>query len=182
MLGPDALSAENAEMTLSNLDRMAAMPTKPTAQNSHQNDSSHDSGLSSLSKIMEDTKRMQHRPAASTYQSVQEAAKGVLFDLDDSSNVQSTSGLRPALPLPTPEYSIGDSPEGGRLLTITVQLPMIESASEANVDVSGSRRLKIHVPGKCSLDLTLPCLVDEDSIKAKWNRSRRDLTISLNKK
>ena len=181
MLGPDALSAENAEDTLANLDRMSAMPPKPSPQsatNYQKEYSSYDSDLSSLGKIMDDTRRMQHRPS-SAYQSVQEAAKGVLFDLSDLSG--GASHPTPAALLPEPKYSIEESTERGSALpklVIAVQLPMINSASEAIVDVNG-QLLKILVPGKCILNLTLPSLVEEGSIKAKWNRSRKDLMISL---
>lgn len=183
MLGPEALSADNAEATLASLDRLAALPCqpsqpKPSTSTSYQKESSYDSDLSSLNMIMDDTRRMQNRPY-STYHSVQEAAKGVLFDLDDSCS-QGNMTL-PISSLPVPIHSIKDLPEGEGLpkrLVVTVQLPMLNTASEANVDVD-AQSLKILAPGKCSLSLTLPSLVKEASITAKWNKTRKDLTITL---
>lgn len=92
MLGPDALSAENAEATLASLDRMSNMPSKqpeaapkPAASSTglYQRESSYESDVLGLSRIVEDANRMQRRPQQSAFHAVHDAAKGVLFDLED---------------------------------------------------------------------------------------------------
>ena len=94
MLGPDALSAENAEATLASLDRMSNMPSKQPAaapkpaaaaasSSQYQQESSYESDVLGLSRIVEDASRMQRRPQQSAYHAVHDAAKGVMFDLED---------------------------------------------------------------------------------------------------
>ena len=95
MLGPDALSAENAEATLASLDRMSNMPSKQPAaarkpaaaaessSGQYQRESSYESDVLGLSRIVEDASRMQRRPQQSAYHAVHDAAKGVMFDLEE---------------------------------------------------------------------------------------------------
>ena len=63
MLGPNALDAENAEDTLAQLDRLSAVPDRrPNGANRSSpaaGTSNPTSDIAGLSRIMEDTQRMQ---------------------------------------------------------------------------------------------------------------------------
>ena len=100
------------------------------------------------------------RPSASAaFQSVQDAAKGVLFDLGgDEGDWGDSDGLRSgqhpggllsaaAPPLPRPEYRLEEVPPDPALgspayLKVHVVLPMIGGAAEADVDM-GPTALKV---------------------------------------
>ena len=63
MLGPNALDAENAEDTLAQLDRLSAVPDRRSNGENRSSTSAVTSNPSSdiagLSRIMEDTRRLQ---------------------------------------------------------------------------------------------------------------------------
>ncbi|GLC36093.1 hypothetical protein PLESTB_001381400 [Pleodorina starrii] len=63
-------------------------------------------------------------------------------------------------------------------LLIRVTLPEVASAAAVDLDV-GQRRLTIKVPGKYLLDIVLPYAVDDDKGKAKFDKARKQLEITL---
>ncbi|EFJ43676.1 hypothetical protein VOLCADRAFT_118968 [Volvox carteri f. nagariensis] len=63
-------------------------------------------------------------------------------------------------------------------LLVRVTLPLVSSAAAVDVDV-GERRLTLKVPGRYCLDVALPYKVDESKGKAKFDKARKQLEITL---
>ena len=65
-------------------------------------------------------------------------------------------------------------------IVIHIELPLLKSASSANLDIF-ERRLLLEstTPAKYKLDLDLPFPVDEESGSAKFDKSKKRLTITL---
>ncbi|GAX83905.1 hypothetical protein CEUSTIGMA_g11329.t1 [Chlamydomonas eustigma] len=192
MLGPDALSPEHAEDTLVKMDRLASQPQpqqQPTSSK-RPGSSSTEADILGLSRLIDDaTKQRKPQPV---FQSVHEAAKGVLFDLDDD-NGRGDAGRRSSAQtsshsqqtLPEPEFNVkyvdADDKQGIKQhMEVTILLPNTQSVSEAQVDISSSG-LKLEVPGACALKVVARFVVDDSLATAKWINSKKQLRVMLPK-
>ncbi|KAG2485027.1 hypothetical protein HYH03_016230 [Edaphochlamys debaryana] len=117
-----------------------------------------------------------------------------------SSSAAGSTGALPAATAPTlrePAYSLRDLPPaaeeagtpgggcnagGGKgSLEVAVVLPEVEGPGEVEVWLGGGE-LRLSVPGKYRLQLSLPCPVVDDTSGAKWSRAKRRLTLALTKR
>ncbi|XP_028849688.1 protein kintoun [Denticeps clupeoides] len=66
-----------------------------------------------------------------------------------------------------------------RDIIITIELPLLRSAADAHLDVTEKRLLLISHKPAYKLDLTLTYPVDESKGEAKFNKAKKQLTITL---
>uniref|UniRef100_A0AAY4BV29 Protein kintoun n=1 Tax=Denticeps clupeoides TaxID=299321 RepID=A0AAY4BV29_9TELE len=64
-------------------------------------------------------------------------------------------------------------------IIITIELPLLRSAADAHLDVTEKRLLLISHKPAYKLDLTLTYPVDESKGEAKFNKAKKQLTITL---
>ncbi len=77
-----------------------------------------------------------------------------------------------------PVYSVSQNVVE-RTVTVTVELPLLDSASEVDLDVSSPTTLTLHAPGLYRATITLPRAVDPDSCTAKFVRKTHVLRVTL---
>jgi hypothetical protein len=87
--------------------------------------------------------------------------------------------------LPEPEFSVSYVDADEKLgikqhMEINVLLPNIQSANEAQVDISRTG-LKVKVPGVCAMSLAARFIVDDNHAMAKWIKSKKQLRVILPK-
>lgn len=68
--------------------------------------------------------------------------------------------------------------DGGEALIALIDLPGVASVSEVEVDVS-SLEASVRVPGKYHAQLALPSPVDSAAVKAKFSKTKSQLTLTM---
>eukprot|EP00741_Cyanophora_paradoxa_P006241 tig00000114_g6051.t1 len=77
----------------------------------------------------------------------------------------------------TPHYEL-ERPEGERRVRVAIDLPLVDSAADIELDITGYS-VSLSVPDRYSLLVILPEKVDEDSGDASWDKAAHRLTVSL---
>ncbi|MEW5317526.1 MAG: hypothetical protein WDW38_008814 [Sanguina aurantia] len=171
---------------------------EPTAKQHHQlrerltrqAGDAEDDSLAGLSQLFEasDLSRMQLGKVSS--RTLADIPGNALFDISDADSLSrsSTTGTGKASSsdsaLPTPHHSLVTLPADvvvslPQRFELTVELPLLEHVSQAVVDVE-PRRVVISFPGFYStLRVSLPQRVGDDQTKAKWNKGKRVLVLTL---
>mmetsp|Transcript_14091 Transcript_14091/g.30552 ORF Transcript_14091/g.30552 Transcript_14091/m.30552 type:complete len:284 (-) Transcript_14091:347-1198(-) len=198
-LAPDALKPENADDTLKELDRISGFAKRPLEGTTASSSSRAAAPAADAAAMASLLSAPAHAPArlaasASMYEGVREAAAGVLYDVGDDDgkgggNSRTAAPGAPTTPpgllnqLEEPRHELLDLPAdaaGPARLQLTLQLPKISSAAEAQLDV-GRQAIRVFVPSVYRALVTLPCSVRDEESSAKWVKAKKVLVITVPK-
>jgi HSP20 family molecular chaperone IbpA len=125
-------------------------------------------------KYAEDTATQNPEEALNAMNHLMEAFQSAQRDLHQAEQRELESAKAP---LPEPQYTIADQADR---LVLKATLP--ELGNMENVVLDGTQdHFSLHAAPHYSLELDLPCSINEDAVQAKFSRKSHVLTVTMPK-
>mmetsp|Transcript_22778 Transcript_22778/g.63252 ORF Transcript_22778/g.63252 Transcript_22778/m.63252 type:complete len:299 (+) Transcript_22778:223-1119(+) len=189
IMAPNAFSEENAMKTLEQLDRQQLLAQRkeppPPEKQEKLNDTLNMSSLdpSEVKGIFDLLHAASGGGQAGSIPASREPISSMFDISDDTEKRAPGSGFDLNLqPTETPSFSVTEraptDKHNFRHIQVDIDLPKISSVSEADVRV-GPTQLLLTAGRKYRLKMQLPCSVVDGESNAKWNKSKKRLTLYL---